>query len=208
MQEEKSQEIIEKASEVFMRYGIKSVNMDDVARHLGISKKTLYKYVSDKNDLVMKTFQCHQRMEEAAMQAIEDEGKNAIDESFEMMKFISQMLKGMHPSIIYDVEKYHPEVWTMIKEKQHGLIFKMLNQNMEKGQKEGLYREDFNPEVVAKIYTASVDTLFDFNIFPHEKNSLLDLYLELFRYHIRGIASQKGIDYLIEKVKQEKHNNL
>ena len=196
-----------RCSEVFMRFGIKSVNMDDLARQLGISKKTLYKYVKDKNDLVYKTFQCHQSIEDEAMAAICAKNMNAIDESFEIMKFIHQMLKGLHPSILYDIEKYHPEVWKALMDKQHTSIFKVLTSNMTKGQSEGLYREDFNPEVVAKIYIASVDTLFDFNMFPVEGASRSELYLEIFRYHIRGIASIKGVEYLMEKVKQEKNNN-
>ena len=190
-----------------MSLGVKSVNMADVARHLGISKKTLYKYVKDKNDLVMKSFSLQHEMENEKMASILSEGKNAIDESFEMMKFISQMLNGLHPSIIHDIEKYHPEVFHEMQNKQHCSIYDFLKNNMTKGQKEGLYREDFNPEIVAKIYLASMDSLFDYKVFRHSETPLVDLYLELFRYHNRGIASQKGIDYLIEKVKQEKTNN-
>ncbi|MEO0404283.1 MAG: helix-turn-helix domain-containing protein, partial [Bacteroidota bacterium] len=117
--EEREKEIIHKAAQVFMRLGVKSVNMDDVARHLGISKKTLYKYVRDKNDLVMKSFALEHEMENEAMTSILKQNMNAIDESFEMMKFISQMLNGLHPSIIHDIEKYHPEVFHEMQNKQH-----------------------------------------------------------------------------------------
>ncbi|MGB0424529.1 MAG: TetR/AcrR family transcriptional regulator [Flavobacteriales bacterium] len=193
-----------RCSEVFMRFGIKSVNMDDLARHLGVSKKTLYKHVKDKNDLVLKTFQYHQTIEDETIEAICAKNMNAIDESFEVMKFIHQMLKGLHPSIMYDIEKYHPEVCKSMMDKQHSSIYRVLLSNMTKGQAEGLYRDDFNPEVVAKIYIASVDAIFDFNMFPVEGTSRSELYLEIFRYHIRGIASMKGVEYLMEKVKQEK----
>ena len=108
--EEKEKEIILAASEVFMRLGIKSVNMDDISRQLGISKKTLYKYVSDKNDLVKKVVQTLMDMEDEAILEIQSKNLNAIEENLEIMKYIVGMLNNLHPSVMFDMEKYHPTV--------------------------------------------------------------------------------------------------
>ncbi|MDG1261828.1 MAG: TetR/AcrR family transcriptional regulator [Flavobacteriales bacterium] len=205
--EEKLTKIISEAQAVFMRFGIKSVNMDDIARHLGISKKTLYKYVSDKADLVQKCFFMHCEMEEKQLSRISSMDMNAIDESFETMHFIKDMIKDVHPSIMFDMEKYYPEVMKKTEDIRQKTVYANLKANLEKGIKEGLYREDLNPEIIAHIYVSSVEAIFHSQQFMKSQVSLSDLYLELFRYHIRGIASTKGREYLIEKIKTERTSN-
>lgn len=202
----KELEIIQKATEIFMQYGIKSVNMDDIARHLGISKKTLYKYVSDKKELVRKGMDMHCCAEDEFIVAIEKQGLNAIDENFEIMKFLSSMLKTLHPSIMFDMEKYHPEIWKEMKESRKQMTYGVVKRNLEKGKREGLYREDLDPTLIATLYINSIDVIFNFKNNPEMNLSILDQYLEVFRYHIRGIASTEGVQYLIKKVNEQKTN--
>lgn len=205
--EEKLTKIISDAQAIFMRYGIKSVNMDDIARHLRISKKTLYKYVSDKEDLVEKCFFMHCEMEEKELSRISSMDMNAIDQSFETMHFIKDMIKDIHPSIIFDMEKYYPEVMKKTEDIRQKIVYTTIKTNLEKGVKEGLYREDLNPEIIAEIYVSSVEAIFHSQQFKESQLPISDLYLELFRYHIRGIASTKGREYLIEKIKTERTSN-
>lgn len=203
----KELEIIQKATEIFMQYGIKSVNMDDIARHLGISKKTLYKYVSDKKELVRKGMDLHCAAEDHFIAEIEKQGLNAIDENFEIMKFLTSMLKTLHPSIMFDMEKYHPEIWKEMIQSRKETTYGAVKRNLEKGKQEGLYREDLDPKLIATLYINSIDAIFNFKNNPEIELSILDQYLEVFRYHIRGIASAKGVEYLIKKVNEQKNNN-
>jgi AcrR family transcriptional regulator len=202
--EEKERRVIIGATEVFMRLGIKSVNMDDVSRSLGISKKTLYQYVKDKNELVRKAMQLHCEIEDNAIDAICAKGLNAIDESFEMMKFISDMLRLIHSSIMFDIEKYHPEIKGEMMENRQSRVFTCIYENINKGIKEGLYRSDLNPKITARLYVGLVELIFKPEHFKDEHLNFFELYLEMFRYHIRGIASEKGIQYLQQKVKEER----
>lgn len=204
--QEKERQIIQGAAHVFMKYGVKSVNMDDVARNLGVSKKTLYKYVTDKNDLLRKSLACHHEHEQSSIDEIFSKGQNAIDEMFEMSKFITGMLSKLHPSIHFDLEKYHPEVWNEMKDKRNSSVYNCVFQNLEKGKAEGLYRENLNSEVITEIYISKMDVLFDGEIFPPEKISFSEVYKEFFRYHIRGVASKTGREYLIQKMNPEIHN--
>jgi len=194
--EEKEKEIIAGATEVFMRLGIKSVNMDDISRQLGISKKTLYKFVSDKNDLVQKTVQVMMDLEDLAIDEIQSRGLNAIDENMEIMKHVTGMLNNMHPSIIFDMEKYHPSVLKYMTENRHCNIHKCVLSNLNKGVKEGLYRKNLNTEVIAKIYINTTDVILDKTEIKLDGISFSEKFKEYFRYHIRGIASEKGIEYL------------
>ncbi len=189
--------------DVFMKYGIRSVTMDDLARHLSVSKKTLYKYFKDKNDLVIKGMEYHHKMEQCAMEACFDEKLNAIDENFAISKVILEQLQNIHPSVMYDLEKYYPEAMAKFDDYKKTVVKEWVENNLKKGIEEGLFREDINIPIITAMYLARMNDFMHTDLFP-EEYSPADIYLEIFRYHIRGVASQKGVNYLKEKVKKEK----
>lgn len=204
--EEKEKELIQKAGDIFLKYGLKSVTMDDMARKLSISKKTLYKYVNDKADLVKKVMTCFREQDECDMHHICNNAENAIDEVYEVSVKVVEMLTDIHPSIFYDLEKYYPEAWAVVNDHKGEFVRNCIQENLDKGKEEGLYRADLNTDIIAKIYTIRMDEIFKDELFPTSEYNRAELYLELFRYHIRGIASPKGIEYLKEKVKKEQSN--
>lgn len=197
------QRFIKKVMNLFMRLGIKSLTMDDIARQLGISKKTIYKYVSDKNELVRKCVEWQSEEEYCAIAETQKAGLNAIDEIFEISKMVTELLSQLHPSVYFDLEKYYPEAWDIAVNKRKKRVYEDVVLNMNKGVQEGLYRSDLNVDVVARIYVAKMDLLFDGNLFPPHQFSFTDVYIEFFRYHIRGIASEKGREYLTKKMTNE-----
>ncbi len=205
--EERGQQIIEQAGKVFMRLGVRSVNMDDIAQHLRISKKTLYQYVKDKNELVQRAVQQICDHHRSCICSIRSKDLNAIDENFEIARFIAGQLGQMHPSIHFDLQKYHAEAWDLLQRTERADIFECVTANMEKGIEQGLYREDLNIPVIARIYIARFDATFDGELFPANEFNFDDVVWEMFRYHIRGIASEKGSKYLIKKVKKERGAN-
>lgn len=175
--------------------------MDDIAREIGISKKTLYQYCSDKEDLLKKSFAHYFKCEEQFQNGIQNKNMNAIDEMFEVSKHVSEMLKTIHPSIHYDLRKYYPETWKIFSEYRKNFMLKAVSENMQKGKKEGLYRENLNIPIVARIHISRVDIVFDGELFPSSEFNFQEVFFELMRYHIRGIASPKGIEYFMEKIK-------
>ncbi|MEZ4798946.1 MAG: TetR/AcrR family transcriptional regulator [Flavobacteriales bacterium] len=202
--EEKELKIVQGATKVFMQYGIKSVNMDDMARHLGVSKKTIYQFVKDKEELIRKSIMGYCDVEDQQICSIEKKHLNAIDESLEIMNMVTNMLKNVHPSVIYDMEKYHPEIFSELRDSRNKTIFNSILNNMKKGQKEGYYRKDFNPDIIIRLYMTHMNVMLDHHLFPEQKWSLVELYKESWAYHIRGIASPKGEEYLQKKIKQIK----
>ena len=114
--DDRGKEILAKTVQLFMKFGIKSMTMDDVARQLGISKKTLYLYVSDKNDLVIKTMRAIVDRERQAVINMNSNHSNAIDQLFELSKDVAQKFGSVHPSINYDLQKYHPEAWKVFSD--------------------------------------------------------------------------------------------
>ena len=197
--------ILDEASKVFWKLGIKSVTMDDVATRLGISKKTLYQYVSDKNDLVDKILKHVSTCYKCDIDAVRArEKQNAIDELYAITTTVAGHIQDIHPSIHFDLEKYHPEAFRNMKENKRKEIAQCMTENMARGITEGLYREDLNIGMIATIYIARFDMVFDGALFPPEKFSFSDLHWEIFRYHVRGIASKKGLDYLEKKLTKER----
>ena len=201
--EEKEIFIIEKVGELFKKYGIKSVSMDDIAQQLSISKKTLYQYFKDKADLVTKVVNSHNCDKDQKFLDIENSNMNAIDALIEVSKHVIEMLKSINPPILYDLRKYYPELTKelIVNRKEH--VHNNIKNNLLKGISEGLYREEINPDVISTIYIKRMDDIMfedemqQLNIPQHE------LFTQLFIYHLRGIVSNKGLKYFENKIKNE-----
>lgn len=202
--DERLRRILDETARIFWKLGIKSVTMDDVAARLAISKKTLYQFVTDKNDLVDRVLKHLSFCYKCDVDAVRANTKqNAIDELYAVTTTIAGHLQGIHPSIHFDLEKYHPEAFNNMRAAKRREIFTCMTENMERGIRDGLYREDLNIPMVATIYIARFDLVFDGTLFPPERFSMNDLHWEMFRYHVRGIASRKGIAYLEKKMNKE-----
>jgi len=200
----KKKEILEQSLKLFMRLGIKSLTMDDVATQLRMSKKTLYEHFTDKNDLVEQAVAAVCCFHRDTINAICERGLNAIDENEEITKFIVGQIGSMHPSVQFDLQKYHPKAWEIMEQREKEDIYTCVSTNLRKGIADGLYREDLDMEVITRLYIARIDSTWDGRVFPSDRFNLSDVLWKHFEYHIRGIASKKGIAYLEKKAKKER----
>lgn len=200
----RKKDILEQSHKLFMRFGIKSMTMDDVATQLRISKKTLYEHFNDKNDLVEQVVATVCRHHRETINAICARGLNAIDEVHEIANFIVAQIGGVHPSVQFDLQKYHPRAWAILDETERADIHRCVSSNLRKGIKEGLYREDLDVEVITRLYTARIDATWDGRVFPPDQFNTRDVLWKHFEYHIRGIASRKGVDHLEKKARKER----
>jgi len=187
--------IIELAHWLFFQYGMRSVTMDQIARELGISKKTLYQHFNSKADLVHKTVERFIEEEECMCEQIMGTDKNAIEQLIEIGKMVSNKLKTINPTSALDLKRYYKKSWQLIQGEHRQFIYKVVRQNMEKGMTEGWYRDDLNVEVICRIYLASMDLLIDPEVFPPNQFQISDTYTEFLKHHIYGIASLKGAAY-------------
>ncbi|MBT4776435.1 MAG: hypothetical protein HON99_12020, partial [Crocinitomicaceae bacterium] len=138
--------------------------------------------------------------------AIEN-AENAIDELMHVSEMLGQKLQQINPSFHYDLEKYYPEAWTVFSEHKENFILNCVKQNLERGVKEGIYRDNLNAEVISQLYIHKIDCIFDSAIFPVGKFTFFEVFLELMRYHIRGVSNEKGNTYLAQKIKKD-HSNF
>lgn len=188
--------LLQKSGELFKKYGVKSYTMDDIAKELGISKKTIYRFVENKAELVKLTMQNYLDMERQQLEAILKTSKNSVDEMIQMVSYFFNQVREFNPSAINDLEKYYPETWEIYNEYRFDFILGMITKNLESGVQQGLYRNDLNADIIAKVYIASVDVLINQQLFPSKKYVFIDTYKEYLKYHLRGIVSDKGLKYL------------
>ncbi len=197
--------ILSKARELYTRLGIKSITMDDIARELAISKKTLYQYVVDKEDLVGKFVDNEIELRQTDICKCFKEGYNAIEELFEISLFMNKLMKEQNPATEHDLKKYYPRHHQKIVKVRREGIFKYILQNLRKGKEEGLYRKEMNEEIIAKLFLSRSEIIDASNIFTTEELTSFEVFIELLIYHVRGIATPDGIIELEKKI--EKINN-
>ncbi len=200
--EEKEAQILNGSLQTFMSLGLRSVTMDDIASRIGVSKKTIYKYVKDKEDLIQKSMELYHDKECEFIQAVKSRNLNAIEENFEISKKLIAELQNIHPSVMFDMDKYYPSAKMLFEQYKKEVVFEWVKDNLSRGIKEGLYREDINIEIIASLYILRMDDIFNMEFFPRAEYSFLQVYLETFRYHIRGISSDEGLKYWKKRIKE------
>jgi TetR/AcrR family transcriptional regulator, cholesterol catabolism regulator len=204
--DERHIEILQEVHEIFLAEGVKSVNMDTIARNLGISKKTLYKYCSDKNDLVNQTIKHACLVDHKDILNIVKISSNAIEEVLMISQIVKARFSKLKPNFFLDLMKYHPEALQELSSHQNTLVLECVVDNIERGKNEGLYREDMDTDVVAGLYVMQITSLFQHEIFEKMNKTWREIAPQMFFYHIHGMASMKGLEYL--KTIEEKFDNF
>ncbi len=173
--------------------------MDDIARHLGISKKTLYKYVSDKTDLVSKIFLNFTPPHQPDTKTLE-KASNAIEYFYIIYQAILENLKDFNPHIFYDLKRYYPSIYEKLRERRQNAIITNIKTNIIQGQEEGLYRQDINPDIIAEIHYYKSEALITNNYLNSGKHSVKEIFTQLFKYHIYAIVNDKGRE-IVKQIK-------
>lgn len=186
---EELKNILKRVSQLFMRYGIKSVTMDDISHELGISKKTLYQHVKDKGELVSLIIDMEFEEKETCFTTIEWTYVNAIDELYEVHKIVNMILKEYSPSSVYDLKKYYPEVYMKMHFMRREKLMENILDNLKKGKAEGLYRPDINEMLIAKLQVQRIENTFDNELLTIEEMTSPALFHEIFKYHLRDRKS-------------------
>ncbi|MGC1516568.1 MAG: TetR/AcrR family transcriptional regulator [Maribacter sp.] len=192
------EKILEKATDMFLTLGFKSVTMDDLANEIGISKKTIYAHYENKTKLVEESTAHLFCSISKGIDGIRDLHKDPIEELYEIKKFVMLHLKDEKSSPQHQLQKYYPKVYGIMKDKQFELMEDCVVENIKKGITLGIYRENLNIDFVARIYFSGVTNIKDQKLFPisiFPIGTLMDEYLE---YHLRGIVTPKGRKILNE----------
>jgi AcrR family transcriptional regulator len=189
---------------LFLKFGFKSMGVDDIARELGISKKTLYQEFKDKNDIIDQVVTAMINEEETSTCMVADESDNAIDEIIQLAKMITTKFKDVHPSVIFELQKYYPAIGKKFENHKKENVYSCMHQNLKRGIKEGLYRSNLNIDIIASLFINKIEMIMNRDFVGGEDYSFQQVYLEMMRYHVRGIANEKGREYLKGRINQVK----
>ncbi len=188
--------IIQGGEELSLKAGIKSVTMDDIARHLGMSKKTIYQFFKDKNELVIALMRKKLQDDEKQMSAIISKSGNVIEEMINMMKCSEDIFSRINPIVIHDLQKYHPDAWKQFQDFKAGVVIHTLEELLTKGIKQGYIRPDIDVKILARMRVNQVELGFNTSVFPVSEFSTWKVQYQFLEHFNFGICTLKGYKLL------------
>ncbi len=201
MDSEVKDKIIERATSLFTENGIKGITMDDLAQYMGMSKRTIYEYFRDKEDLINECVLSMERLQEQQMKYISDQSENMFDLLMRIYQESLIKMQKVNKKFIDDIKKYFPEIKERHDRKKEQSIRESV-QFFQKGIDDGWIKSELNPEILSVIISEEMELLFNGNFSVSSKFSFFDVYKTLFFIFLRGIATSKGmvvIDNFVQK---------
>lgn len=204
---EVKERILGKAADLFCRYGIRTITMDEIASQLGISKKTIYQFFTDKDDMVSAVIDQEIQHNEMECNHFRDVARDPVHQIFLALESLEEMLKYTNPLMLYDLEKHHPRSFLKLKEYKYRFLYQILMDNLQWGVGEGLYRPDIDKDIVAKCRIESAFLVFNPDVFPHSRYRISEVNFELAMLFLHGVVTDKG-KRLIETYTTERTQKL
>lgn len=199
------EQIINVAEQLFMQYGIRSVTMDDIAKTLTISKKTIYQHFKDKNEIVILATRSALEKDAAMMGNIKQHAQNSVEELVLFSRYYREHLLNVNPSILHDLQKYHPEGWSYFQQFKHQVFIESVEETLVNGIKEGYFRPEIVPKILARYRIEQTEMCFDNEIFPRNQFDFKTVQLQLFDLFVYGIVTVRGRE-LYEKYSNNNQN--
>jgi len=178
--------------------------MDDLSRELSISKKTLYKFVDSKTDLLEKVFRHQNKIIDELFDKNIAERENAIDVLFGVSLDVIKMLNNVNPVFTYDLQKFYPDLCRLHYEEKRTKTFSRIKDNLLDGIRQGVYRENLEVDAIAMLYVQNIENVMNTEFLFTKEYSAVQLFNYMFESYIRGIANENGIKYFEEKIKEFK----
>lgn len=194
------EKIIEKATDMFLRFGFKSVTMDDIAGEMSISKKTIYKYFANKELLISETTETMHKSLHQLIETIIAADYNPIEENFAIRKLMKDIFQNVDTSPLYQLKKHYPEIHETVICNERKECFRFLEQNIVRGIAQGYYRENVNIDASTQFYYILI---FNINETVSSEKEAQRLELEILEYHTRAIATPLGITELERNLAQQ-----
>lgn len=195
------EKIIQKSAEMFITLGFKSVTMDDIAHEMGISKKTIYSHFNNKTELVKETVLKVFHTITCGIDHIISQNKNPIEELYEIKKFAMLQLKDEKASPQFQLQKYYPEIYYMMRSMKFENMNECTVSNLKRGVEQGYYRDDINIHFISRIYFLALTEINNEDLFPTQQFPKIKIMEDYLEYHLRGIVTVKGKETLNQFIK-------
>jgi hypothetical protein len=192
--------ILQGAEDLIFKYGIKNITMDDIARHLSMSKKTIYKFYKEKDEIVHSLMHLSIEKDKCRFKKIYDSSHNVVAEGFEMMKEMREIFSKINPIVFHELNKYYPETWKEFQKFKNGFIQEMVERSLINGQKDGYIRNDIDTKLMAKLRVENIEMTLNGALFTTERPNLIDTQMAITEHFLYGVCTLKG-HKLINKYK-------
>lgn len=190
---EVKERILKAAEELFLKFGIRSVTMDEIASELGISKKTIYLHFADKDAIVHEVATSRMNHEQGICERIYEESENPIHEVVKEIEVLKKEAATFNPVIIYDLKKYYPKTWALFQQHKQTIFLDITRRNLQEGVKQGLYRPEINIEVLSRLRMEEIDFAFDQSVFPNTIFNQFEIHQTFIDHFLRGVLTPKGL---------------
>ncbi|AKD58029.1 TetR/AcrR family transcriptional regulator [Spirosoma radiotolerans] len=184
--------ILDEAERLFWKYGVRSVTMEDIARKLGISKKTIYQHFSDKEQILYQVIEGKTGRDQFAMECMVVGITNPVEELLSVLSLMQKNADQISPNLLIDIKRYYPQAFAIFRQYKEEQIMRSILENIQKGISQGLYRADINPTILARLRVEQIELAFDNDIFPTDQYSMHDIQSELTHHFVRGMLTEKG----------------
>lgn len=186
------EKILRGAEDLFMKYGVRSISMDDIARHLSVSKKTLYQHFADKDELVVLVLKSHLERNTKEVETILEAAGNSIEELAKISACMKKNMQGLNQTMMFDMQKFHPKAWNVWIEFKQKYIRESVISNLKRGIQEGHIRPEVDPEIIAALRIELIQLSFNPDVFQREKFNMVEVHSQLFDHFVFGLVTEKG----------------
>ncbi|QGS17922.1 MULTISPECIES: TetR/AcrR family transcriptional regulator [Capnocytophaga] len=201
------EEIVKRALNDFMQYGFKTFTIDDLASKMGISKKTLYEHFPSKNDLVEAVLDYALDMSCKDVEAFVQGDGSVIENVYRNQKKVKEIFNINSDRPIWELQKYYSKTYERMEIEFAKSDARFIDKLLEKGWKEGLFREDINVNFYKTFYSSVQRLRSVANTFPEREFPFWDTIYTLMEYFFRIVVNEKGMKEL-ERVLQLKNEKL
>ena len=182
-----------KAEEMFFQYGFSKVTMDEIASGLGMSKKTLYKFFSGKENLVrelIKERQCE--TEEHINEIWADKELDFVGKLKKMMNFIGRQSTKLRGPLFEDLRKSMPEIWNEVHDLKKNKGLEKATELFKQGIEHNVFRNDMGQEIVILMYTSSIQSIMNPETLSQLPISASQALETIFKILFEGILTDEG----------------
>ena len=195
--------ILKGVDTLFMRFGLKSITMDDIANKLSMSKKTIYQYFKDKDALVSEFVSCFLKEQEKEMLKIRKESKDVIEELVKSSEYLKSKVCNVNPVVLLDLRKYHPNAWKIFQEHKTVFVQNHVSETLRNGVFDGYFRKNINVKIIARMRIEQIEMGYNPDVFPQDEFSSSDVQVQIFDHFVYGICTLKGHQLLNQYYKIE-----
>lgn len=200
MTDENAIKILKGAEQLFFKYGIKNVTMDDIAKHLSVSKKTIYQYFKDKDTMIHNLVELTLKEDKCIIQKSQSESTNVVHEAFNLMENMREFFSKINPILFYELNKYYPETWKLFLNFKNDFVLKSVENSLIKGQKEGYIRLDINLKLLSRLRVELIELAMNGKRMPHNQYGIIEIHTAFTEHFLYGVCTLKG-HRLINKYK-------